>query len=138
MSVGLEVEAERISSECGVPVDIQLSEGRSFDGVDTAFAVVTVLAAGVGGGILSALGGDVWTRIKRLVSRAKEAEYQCTVVVVRRIGDAEVRFRCEVDGPEDVDRLVKALENWHPAAAANADEPIVLRLDADNVWKPAG
>jgi hypothetical protein len=141
LSATLEAEAERISSESGVPVDIHLSDGHGFDGLHTALAVVTVLAGGVGGGILAAVGKDVWSRVKRLVRKAKEAEYRCTVVVVRKIGDTEIRYRCEVDRIEDVDRMVKALENGHadvaPSGAPSGTEPVVLRLDDDGVWKPA-
>ncbi|MFB4318380.1 hypothetical protein [Actinomadura sp. 21ATH] len=140
MSGTLEAEAEQISSESGVPVDIHLSEGRGFDGVSTAFAIITVVAGGIGGGILTAVGEEVWSRIKRLVSKTKEADYQCTLVVVHKTGDTEFRFRCAVDGPEDVERVVRALQDGDapPAPHNAAGEPVVLRLDDDGTWKPAG
>lgn len=140
MSGTFEAEAEQISSESGVPVDVRVAEGRGFDGADTALVVVTVLAGGIGGGILSAVGSDVWARIKRLVHRAKKSDYQCTLVVVRKIGETEIRYRCDLDRPEDVDRVVTALQDAQADAAygGGSGEPIVLRLDVDDVWKPAG
>lgn len=135
MGSTLEAEAEQLGAESGVPIELHLSAGRGFDGADTAIAVLTVVVGAIGGGALSAVGGDVWSRIKGLLRRTREARYSCTVVLVRQVGDTEVRYRCEISSSEDLDAMIAALDSKHTAPAGAAGEPIVLRLDGDGVWK---
>lgn len=135
---GMTSEAEAVSRACGVPIEIDVVRRHGFDGLDTVLTVISFVAGGIGGGIVSSIGEDVWTGVKKLVGRTRrETHSECRVVVVQRVDGRELRFRCRADGEADVDRLVAALDEL-AADPVPGEDAVSFELCPDGSWRRVG
>jgi hypothetical protein len=138
LSLGAElaVEAKEISAEFAIPVDVDVSWRRGFDGMATAVAVITIVVSGVGGGLLSSIGSDFWSLIKGIFRKVEQQErIDCQVIVIHRDSDREIRFMCRTNQQTDIDRLIAALGDVRRLPQADDHADLTFDLDADGNWR---
>lgn len=128
-----------LESRADIEVRVDEVRSRGFDGTETLMYLITAFVGGIGSGMLSKMGEDLWAGMRAVAGslrrRVRGKTPRTIGIVVHNTPDGPVRFRCDLDDDLTAHDLAEAfratmtsLESGMPIAMVETEDGIEIRI----------